>query len=837
METSSIFTLEVQGLTCAGCVGRAERALRAVPGVQAAEVSLATHRARVETTGAEPPALAAALAAAGYPAREAHARLHIGGMHCGSCVGRIEAALMAVPGVTAASVNLAAQSADVRWLTGDATQDTLRAAVARAGYEVLDTGDTATEAAGGQEAQEGAAMRRRFLLAALLSLPVLVLAMGPHVVPALHDLIGATIGHVGDRVAQMALTTLVLAGPGRVFFARGLPTLWRGSPDMNALVALGTGAAWTYSAVATLAPGLLPAASRVVYFEAAAAIVTLILMGRWLEAGARGRTGAAIRELAGLRPATARVERSSGAADVPLAEVTAGDVLILRPGERVPVDGEIIEGQSHIDESMITGEPLPVAKAPGAQVVGGTVNGTGGLRVRATAVGGDTVLAQIERMVTEAQAAKLPVQALVDRVTLWFVPAVIAVALVTVASWLALGPEPRLTHALVAGVSVLIVACPCAMGLATPVSILVGTGRAAQMGVLFRKGDALQRLERVGTIVFDKTGTLTEGRPALTDLCPAPGWTEDALLRLAAAAEARSEHPIARAVLSGAKARGLNLPRANAAEAIAGAGLRAEVEGRSVLIGAARLMQAEGVETGETGAVAEALAHEGRTPVLVAVDGRIAGALGVADPVKAATPAALAELRGRGLRLALVTGDARATADAVARALGIDEVVAEVPPEGKVAAIERLRAAAPGAGLAFVGDGINDAPALAAADVGIALGTGTDVAIETGDVVLMSGDPGGVARALEVSRRTMGNIRQNLFWAFGYNVALIPVAAGVLWPVWGVQLSPVLASAAMALSSVAVLTNALRLRGLGRGRQAAKDHAPTGQAARVAEAT
>jgi len=484
-------------------------------------------------------------------------------------------------------------------------------------------------------------------------------------------------------------------------------------------------------------------------------------------------------------------------------------VLVVRPGERIPVDGSIVEGHSFVDESMITGEPMPVEKAKGAMVVGGTVNGNGALRMRATAVGADTMLSRIIVMVEEAQTARLPVQDLVNRITLWFVPAVMAVALVTVAVWLIFGPSPPLSHALVAGVAVLIIACPCAMGLAVPVSIMVGTGRAAELGVLFRQGDALQGLSAVGVVAFDKTGTLTEGRPKVTDIAPV-GLSEDDLLALVAGVEALSEHPLAGAVVRAANARGLTVPRAAGVAAVTGQGVTGTVDGRRVAVGNARLMATEGVDAGGLIAVAEGLAEKGRTPLMVAVDGAPAGVLAVADQIKPGAKGVIAALQRQGLKTVMISGDVALAANAIGAELGIDQVLAGVLPDGKVAALRALQA--DGMKVAFVGDGINDAPALAAADVGIAIGTGTDVAVESAAVVLMSGDPGGVVNALEVSRRTMRNIRENLVWAFGYNVLLIPVAAGVFYPLWGTMLSPVIAAGAMGVSSVLVLSNALRLR-------------------------
>ena len=632
--------------------------------------------------------------------------------------------------------------------------------------------------------------------------------MGGHAVPALHDAIAATIGMQASWMIQFVLATLVLAGPGRIFFAKGLPALMRRAPDMNALVAMGAGAAWAYSTVATFRPGWLPAGTVAVYFEAAAVIVTLILLGRWLEARAKGRTGAAIKRLVGLRPDTARVERGGAIREVPVDEIVRGDRVHLRPGDRIPVDGEVLDGDSFVDESMVTGEPVAVEKTVGTALVAGTVNGNGALVMQATAVGADTMLARIIEMVEEAQGTRLPVQDLVNRITAWFVPAVMGVALVTVALWLAVGPAPALPFALVSGVSVLIIACPCAMGLATPMSIMVGTGRAADLGVLFRRGDALQSLQSVDVVAFDKTGTLTMGAPQVTDVA-SEGDARD-FLATVAAVESASDHPLAGAIVAAAEARGLNLPRASDVQAVPGQGLTGTVDGRSVAIGNARMLEQAGVDAGGLTEQAEALARQGRTVVMVAIDGAPAGVLGLADTLKPTAGATVAALHARGVQTALISGDSEPAARAIAAELGINHVVAGVLPDGKVDAVRDLQQG--GRKLAFVGDGINDAPALAAADIGIAMGSGTDVAVESADVVLVSGNPGGVAEAVEISRRTLRNIWQNLGWAFGYNVALIPVAAGLLYVFDGPLLSPQLAAGAMALSSVLVVTNALRLR-------------------------
>nr|MBA2667806.1 copper-translocating P-type ATPase [Trueperaceae bacterium] len=595
------------------------------------------------------------------------------------------------------------------------------------------------------------------------------------------------------------------------FYQKGWPALLRRSPDMNSLVILGTSAAYGYSVVATFVPWALPAGTAHVYYEASAAIITLILVGRYLEAAAKGRTGNAIRTLLSLQARTARVVRGEEEMEIDIDEVRLGDVILVRPGERLPVDGVVVSGSSYVDESMISGEPIPVSKGPGDGAVGGTINTTGSFRFEATKIGADTVLAQIIAMVEAAQGSKLPIQALVDRVVSYFVPVVMAIATITFGIWLLFGPEPALSFALVNAVAVLIIACPCAMGLATPTSIMVGTGKAAETGVLFRNGTALQSLQDAQVIAIDKTGTLTKGRPELTDLETVPGEDADEILALVAAVEANSEHPVAAAIVASARERGVRQAGVLEFEAVPGFGVTGSVDGRSVQVGAGRYMQRLGVEVGTLGELAADLSDAGKTAMYVAIDGRAVAVLAVSDPIKPSTFAAIEALHALGLRVAMVTGDDTRTARAIAARLGIDEVLAEVLPDGKAEAVRALQAE--GAKVAFVGDGINDAPALAQADVGLAIGTGTDVAIESADVVLMSGDLRNVPNAIALSKATLRNIKQNLFWAFAYNVSLIPVAAGVLYPFSGVLLSPVFAAAAMGLSSIFVLTNALRLRG------------------------
>ncbi len=736
---------------------------------------------------------------------------NVDGMTCASCVGRVERGLKAVPGVVDAAVNLATERATVR---GTASAEALLAAIAHAGYEARPV-DTAApraddEAAAQRKDAEREGLRRDLLLATALALPVFLLEMGAHLLPGVHGLIERSIGMQASWYLQFVLTTLVLAVPGRRFYLKGFPALARLAPDMNSLVAVGTAAAWGYSVVATFLPQLLPAGTVNVYYEAAAVIVALVLLGRWLEARAKGRTSEAIKRLVGLQAKVARVRREGGVVDVPVEQLVAGDLVEVRPGERVPVDGEVIEGGSYVDESMITGEPVPVEKGAGSTVVGGTVNQTGAFTLRATAVGGQTMLAQIIRMVEQAQGAKLPIQALVDKVTLWFVPAVMAAALLTFLVWLVFGPSPALSFALVNAVAVLIIACPCAMGLATPTSIMVGTGRGAELGVLFRKGEALQLLKDARVVAVDKTGTLTEGHPELTDLDVAEGFDRTRVLAAIAAVESRSEHPIARAIVTAAEGEGLELPALADFESVTGMGVRAVVDGVRVEVGADRWMRELGLDIAVFADAAQRLGSEGKSPLYAALDGRLAAIVAVSDPIKPSSKAAIDALHGLGLKVAMITGDNARTARAIADQLGIDEVVAEVLPAGKVEAVRRLRASH--GTLAFVGDGINDAPALAEADVGLAIGTGTDVAVESADVVLMSGSLQGVPTAIALSQATLGNIRQNLFWAFAYNTALIPVAAGVLYPAFGLLLSPIFAAGAMSLSSVFVLGNALRLR-------------------------
>lgn len=807
-------TFPVQNMHCGGCAGRVTNILQKVKGAGDVHVNLADETARFTVENEVPIAEAlTALDGAGYPVRSQEVRLDVSGMSCASCVGRLDRALRQETGVLDAHVNLADETATVRFVPGATSAPRLAEVSAKAGYPARIAEENGVRDQGAIKQAEADQHKRAMMWAAVLTVPVFILEMGGHVFPAWHHFIARTIGHETSWIIQSALTTLVLIGPGRQFFAKGFPALWRRAPTMDSLVALGAGSAWAFSTVALFAPTLLPQGTRVVYFEAAAVIVTLILLGRWFEARAKGQTGSAIRKLIGLQPRTAKVQQDGQWIEVPVSDLRVGDEFMLQPGARVPTDAIVVSGESRVDESMITGEPMQVAKTAGDALTGGSVNGHGSLICRAERVGGDTTLAQIIRMVQQAQGARLPIQALVDRVTLWFVPAVIGIAVLTVSIWLIFGPEPKLSHALVVGVSVLIIACPCAMGLATPTSIMVGTGRAAELGVLFRQGDALQGLSGVDVVALDKTGTITQGQPALTTFHVLDGFEAGTALARIAAVEARSEHPVALAVLQRAREEGLHLPDVAVPETHAGRGMTGQVEGIRVAIGNARLMAENGATLEKVDALVSDLSDKGQTVFFAAFDGKLAAVLAVSDPIRPTSAKAIRALRDRGLKIAMITGDAEPTAQAVARSLGIETVMAGVLPEGKMAALQDLRTQH--GKVAFVGDGINDAPVLAEADVGIAIGTGTDVAIETADVVLMSGDLMGVVHAFNLSRLTLRNIKENLIWAFGYNTLLIPVAAGLLFPAFGLLLSPGLAAGAMAFSSVFVVGNALRLRRAG----------------------
>ena len=814
----ALIDIPVTGMACASCVRRVERALSEQVGVVEASVNFAAEKASVtyEATATSPDELIEAIRAAGYGADVRETTVGVTGMMCASCVRRIERALEKVPGVLEASVNLASEKATVRYLAGEVESRDLEKAVEGAGYGLIREEESSTEDSHEREYRR---FKSDFLLAAALAALVLLGSL-PH-------MFGFTLPVPSG---WLNLVLLVLATPvqflaGWRFYRGAWGALKHGQANMNTLVVMGTSAAYLYSAVAALAPGLFAAGRADVYFDTSALIVTLILLGRLLEARAKGRTNEAIKRLAGLQARTARVVRSGEEIDAPVEDVRVGDVVVVRPGEKIPVDGLVLSGESAVDESMITGESVPVTKREGDEVIGATMNTSGSFRFETTKVGDETALHQIMKMVEEAQGSKAPIQRLADRISAVFVPAVIGVAAVTFVVWLLLGPEPTLTFALLNAVAVLIIACPCAMGLATPTSIMVGTGKGAESGILIKGGEALEAAHKLDTVVLDKTGTLTRGTPELTDVVVADGISEEELLRLVASAETGSEHPLGEAIVRGAKARGLPLAEVEAFEAVSGGGIRARVEGRGVLVGSRRFISESGVSKDGVLQGSKGLAREGKTPIFVAVDGEPAGLVAVADVVREESREAIERLHAMGLEVAILTGDNRRTAEAIARELGVDRVVAEVRPEDKTAEVKRLQAE--GERVGMVGDGINDAPALAQAEVGIAIGTGTDVAMEAADLTLISGDVRGVARAIALSKATVRNIKQNLFWAFAYNVALIPVAAGILYPIFSDGsvpevlrpvlgeygfLNPVLAAAAMALSSVTVVSNALKLR-------------------------
>jgi len=660
---------------------------------------------------------------------------------------------------------------------------------------------------------ELADMKRRFWIGLVLTLPVFILEMGSHLLPALAH----AVPQNWSNWLQLAFATPVVLWAGLPFFERGWRSLVTAKLNMFTLIAMGTGVAWVYSVIATLFPGLFPEALRnhdgsmPVYFEAAAVITVLVLLGQVLELKARDRTSGAIKALLGLAPKTARrLSRDGSEEEVALDLVQVGDTLRVRPGEKVPVDGEVVEGRSSVDESMITGEAMPVAKLQGAPVTGGTLNQTGALTIRALKVGRETMLSRIVQMVAEAQRSRAPIQRLADRVSGWFVPLVIAIALIAFAAWMLVGPEPRFSLALLAAVSVLIIACPCALGLATPMSIMVGVGKGAENGILIKNAEALERLEKANVLLFDKTGTLTEGKPKVTRIVTSGDLDENSLLRLAAGVERSSEHPLGNAVVAAAEERKLTLPQVTDFDSPTGKGAKGMVEGKAIVLGNAAFLKSEGIDAASLANQADALRQEGATVIFVGIDRKAHGIIAIADPVKATTPEALKVLRDAGLRIVMLTGDNRTTAQAVAQKLGIGEVEADILPDQKAQVVKRLQSE--GLIVAMAGDGVNDAPALAAADIGIAMGKGTDVAIESAGVTLLKGDLMGIAQARRLSQATMRNIRQNLLFAFIYNAAGVPVAAGVLYPAFGLLLSPVIAAAAMALSSVSVIANALRLR-------------------------
>jgi Cu+-exporting ATPase len=818
-DHETIIELPVTGMTCASCVARVERAIGKADGVDKASVNLATEKATVTFDSSEVSTgdLVGVIEGSGYGVVTAQETLPIIGMTCASCVGRVEKALRHPPGVLKADVNLATEKATVSYIPGQASYQDLVEAVRGAGYDVVEpapgTGEAGVEAAAdAEEAARAAAYRRLklkvtvgFVLSSVIFAGTMQMDWFMFLPEWMHN------GYF-----LWALASVVQFWVGRQFYTTAWSALKHGTTTMNTLVALGSSAAYLYSVLGVLFPAFFmhQGLGEPMYFDSSAFIITLILLGRLLEARAKGQTGAAIKALIGLQPKTARVIRGGVETDVPIAQVLVGDLVVVRPGEKVPVDGLVEEGSSAVDESMLTGEPIPVGKHPGDEVIGATMNTIGSFTFRATKVGSETALAQIVRLVEQAQGSKPPIARLADVIAAYFVPAVIVIATLTLVVWLVFGPSPALNYALLNFVAVLVIACPCALGLATPTAIMVGTGKGAENGVLIRDGAALETAHKLDVVVLDKTGTITEGKPRVTDVVLfgsgdgtdgvfGPHVDNTEMLRLVAAAERGSEHPLAVAILAAAAERGIDVPSATGFEAIAGHGIRAQVDGHTVLAGNERL-------AGHAGERAALLAGEGKTVVTVVVDDEPVGAIAIADTVKPSSAAAVGRLKQLGLDVVMLTGDQEATARAIAAQVGIDRVVAEVLPEQKAAEVSELQH--DGSRVAMVGDGINDAPALAQADVGIAIGTGTDVAMEASDVTLMSGDVGGVATAIELSRATIRIVKQNLFWAFAYNVALIPLAAGVFYPAFGLLLSPIWAAAAMGLSSVTVVSNSLRLR-------------------------
>ena len=849
-DTVREVSLPITGMTCASCVRRVEKGLSKVAGVRDAGVNLATERARVAYDPAlvTPRDLKAAVEKAGYGVRELPAEvpqgsppqpaattgstgitelaLPIEGMTCASCVRRVERALSKVEGVEEVGVNLATERARVVFDPSVADVPKLRAAVERAGYKIGQVPEVTASAEEmapaptrpSEDAADARELERQREIDALRRKWTVSLAAGLAMMALMYVPLGLDVLLIAPVL--LIVSTVVQFWAGGVFYQAAWAAAKHGSTNMNTLVAVGTSVAYGYSAFVTLWPTL---AERWgfpfdLYYETAVIIIALILLGRWMEARAKKRTGAAIKALMGLQAKTARVIRDGIERDLPIEQVRVSDLVRVRPGEKVPVDGVVREGRSALDESMLTGESLPVEKAPGDGVIGATLNTSGSFVFEATKVGRDTALAQIVRLVEEAQGSKAPMQRLADTISGYFVPVVLGVAALTFVGWLAFGGS--LTVAITAAIAVLIIACPCALGLATPTAIMVGTGKAAEHGILIRGGEALEAARRIDTLVLDKTGTLTRGKPAVTKVVAAEGKTEHELLALAAAAEVGSEHPLGEAIVARARELGLELPAAEGFESIAGRGIRATVAGRELLLGNSALMEQSGVALGGLLSVAQALAAAGATPMYVAVDGVVAGLIAVADTLKGESPEAVTQLGALGLEVWMLTGDNRATAEAIAHQAGIgpDQVLAEVLPDQKAETVRELQAR--GRTVAMVGDGINDAPALAQADLGLAIGTGTDVAMAASDITLIGGDLRGIVTAIALSRKTVGAIKQGLFWAFAYNVLLIPVAMGALYPFFGVLLDPVLAAAAMAMSSVSVVTNALRLRGFHRPQSA-----------------
>jgi len=790
-------------------VRRVETALNNIEGVQNVNVSLAGQKAIVEADSGKVSIadVIRAVEDSGYHVPVEEITIPIGGMTCASCVRRVEQALTKVNGVVSASVNLATEKGTVKYIPEAATPRALKQAITDAGYEVKEenagVGEVKIRDAKQEEISQ---LRRRVIVAAVLSALVMIGSMH-ELIPALMDIPMQT-----RFIGLLVLTTPVQFWAGWRFYRGAYLTAKHGSTDMNTLVAVGTSVAYLYSVAVTFFPGLFEAQGlqHAVYYDTAATIITLILFGRYLEARAKGRASDAIKKLMGLQPKTGRVIRDGREIDIPIEDIQVGDIVVVRPGEKVPVDGVVVEGYSSVDESMITGESIPVEKREGDGIIGATINKTGLFKFEATKIGSETALAQIVRLVEEAQGSKAPIQRLADVVASYFVPAVISIALLTFAVWFFFGPEPAFTFALLNFIAVLIIACPCSLGLATPTAIMVGTGQGAQNGILIRDAQALENAHKINTIVLDKTGTLTQGKPVVTDIIGGNGFDEADVLRLAASAERGSEHPLGEAIVAKAKEMNIELAEPKGFESFTGRGIGASIDGRAVLLGNLRLMQERNISLNGTSDEAVRLSEEGKTSMFVAVDSEVVGLVAVADVLKSNSEGAVKRLQEMGLEVIMLTGDNERTAAAIAKQAGVDRVLAEVLPAEKALEVKKLQEK--GKVVAMVGDGINDAPALAQADIGISIGTGTDVAIEASDITLVGGDLQGLVTSIALSRKTLKTIYQNLFWAFFYNILLIPVAAGVLYPIWGIRLDPMYAAAAMAFSSVSVVSNSLRLK-------------------------
>ena len=817
-ETAWQITIPITGMTCASCVSHVTHALREAPGVEDVSVNLATEKATVRV-GAKPPALeelAHAVEDAGYAVATEKVTLGIGSMTCASCIAHVERALGEIGGVVSASVNLATERATVEYVPGVAGISDMRHAVEDAGYSV--SALVADEHDDAATPRDVIVLRTKFVA----SLAVAGVIMTLMAIPGLGDRFPFRMDYL-----LLTLATPIQVWAAKQFYVGAWGALKHRTSNMNTLIAVGTSVAFLYSAAVTLLgdAAFWEGQATETYFDTSTAIIGLVLLGRFLEARAKSRASNAIKALMGLQPKTARVLRDGQEADIAIEDLVVGDLVVVRPGERVPVDGEVVDGSSSVDESMLTGESVPVLKTAASDVFGATVNSTGSFTFTATKVGRDTMLSQIVKLVEEAQGSKAPIQRLADLIASYFVPAVIAVALVVFVIWLVVGPSPSYVIAILTAVAVLIIACPCAMGLATPTAIMVGTGKGAEAGILIRSAEALERAHKIQVVVLDKTGTLTIGRPSVTDII-ALGTSEDELLRLAATAERGSEHPLGEAVVAGARERGLQLEEAREFEAIPGFGVEAKINGSRLLLGNLALMEREGFALNGLASKASEFSLEGKTPIFVAVDSEVSGIIAVADTLRPESSAAVRAMKAQGLEVVMLTGDNRRTAEAIGAQVGMDRVVADVLPGDKANQVKALQDE--GWTVAMVGDGINDAPALVQADVGIAIGTGTDIAMEAADVTLVGGDLHGISAAIALSKATMRTIKQNLFWAFAYNVALIPIAAGVLYPLFaggGVPealrpalgefgfLNPILAAGAMAVSSVTVITNSLRLKG------------------------